>query len=480
MELTIWGLIFIPLGIVILLLDAKLLIPLLILSLSLQMTSLINIPTANYGFQLYRYLTILISFAFFIQLFRKGLRIKFENRFFKKMAIILFAFSLYATIISFLGPLIFKGYHVFPPSIGIDYSALFGPSPLKFSSLNIAMPLYILFYFLTFLYLIIAPLTKKDIELIQKSWKITITLTLILLIIQFISFFLGYNNILSFINNTKQREYVLSTYSYLSQNFPRLQGTFLEPSMASPFLIGMFIYLLDLIKQRSKQEKKFFIRFMGLLIIIFLLFLTTSTTAYISTFIMLVIYLILNRPIKRRDFKLLLDKRISITLFSLLLSIILFALIIQNLYGKTLITNIFETFLFNKPESLSYHSRLASDIYSFKLFLDTYFIGVGLGSHRSSSLLSTLLSTTGIIGIIFFILYIYIFLKYTYKELKDIPYSPYFYLIPSVLISMFIALPDITFPTFWQFLYMTIIILRKINYEKTETYGNTNFTRTQS
>jgi hypothetical protein len=90
---------------------------------------------------------------------------------------------------------------------------------------------------------------------------------------------------------------------------------------------------------------------------------------------MLVIYLILNRPIKRRDFKLLLDKRISITLFSLLLSIILFALIIQNLYGKTLITNIFETFLLNKPESLSYHSRLASDIYSFKLFLDTYFIG---------------------------------------------------------------------------------------------------------
>ena len=53
---------------------------------------------------------------------------------------------------------------------------------------------------------------------------------------------------------------------------------------------------------------------------------------------------------------------------------------------------------FDKLDTLSAINRLASDLRSVELVQETGGLGVGLGSHRASSLLSTLFATTGIIG----------------------------------------------------------------------------------
>jgi len=57
-----------------------------------------------------------------------------------------------------------------------------------------------------------------------------------------------------------------------------------------------------------------------------------------------------------------------------------------------------------KQESGSFINRLAADAYALNLFVMTKGIGVGMGSNRPSSLITSLLSTVGLLGLIVFLL----------------------------------------------------------------------------
>jgi hypothetical protein len=99
MELTVWGLIFIPLSFILLLISPKFLISLLIFSLSLQRTAVINLPFSGYGLQLYRFLTILVTIYVTIKILYNGGRIKIQDVYLKRLFIILFAFLSYVIFI---------------------------------------------------------------------------------------------------------------------------------------------------------------------------------------------------------------------------------------------------------------------------------------------------------------------------------------------------------------------------------------------
>jgi hypothetical protein len=58
--------------------------------------------------------------------------------------------------------------------------------------------------------------------------------------------------------------------------------------------------------------------------------------------------------------------------------------------------------LFNKTESTSFQQRSFADYLALQIFAQTNGIGVGLGSHKANSLLLTLLSNTGLLGVILF------------------------------------------------------------------------------
>jgi len=468
MQLTIWGIIFIPLSIFLSLFKPRLLVGILILSLSLQMTTIVNFPALNYGFQLYKFLTILFSFYLVIKVIYNGGKLRIRNPYLKQIFIILFAFLSYIMLISILGPIIFDGFPVFPPLLGLDYSAVLGPSPLEFSSLNVVLPLYMLFYSMTFLYLISYNIQDKDIRTILLSWKITVFLTIFSLFIQFIFFFIIGDDILKYVVNTApQGEYGFSKFEHLGSVFPRIRGTFQEPSMASTFLTGIFVCEL------ARLEKRFrFTLSLSLILIFALLFLTTSTTAYISIAFAVAIFLILNFPIRFKEISLFIRKR-KVKIFGTVLLLFIFAfLILGLLIGFDLIFFVISAFVLEKPESLSYYSRTKSNIHSLQLFLDTFFIGVGMGSHRSSSLIFNLLAISGILGITLFFMFIFAFLKYSYNTLKSTDYSHYFYLLPSLLIPMIISVPDLTLPTFWQFIYITTLVLKIVEYKKRKDNGN--------
>jgi len=466
MEPTIWGIVFVPLSIVLILLKSHLVVCLLIISLSLHMTTIVNFPISNYGFQLYKFLTILFSFHLFIKIIYNRGKLKIQNIYLKRIFVILFAFLSYIIFISILGPFVFSGFPVFPPLLGLDYSAVFGPSPLEFSATNVALPLYMLFYSLTFLYLISYNIQERNIRTILLSWKITIFLTIFFLFIQFIFFFIINDDVLKYIVNTApQGEYGFAKFSYSETVFPRLRGTFQEPSMISPFLIGIFMYELAQVGKRLKY-------ILPLITILPLLFLTTSTTVYVSLVIVLVIFLILNFPIKFERISLFIRWKKMKIFIIVLFSFICIFLILGLVIGFELILFAISTFVLEKPESISFYSRTKADIHSLQLFLDTYFIGVGMGSHRGSSLIAHLLAISGILGATLFFIFIFAFLRYSYNVLKGTDYFPFFYLLPSILIPMSISIPDLTLPTFWQFIYIVTLVLKIVEYKKRKDNGN--------
>jgi hypothetical protein len=63
---------------------------------------------------------------------------------------------------------------------------------------------------------------------------------------------------------------------------------------------------------------------------------------------------------------------------------------------------ILQNTVFNKSSSTSFQQRSFADHLALQIFGQTYGVGVGLGSHKANSLLLTLLSNTGILGLVLF------------------------------------------------------------------------------
>jgi len=98
----------------------------------------------------------------------------------------------------------------------------------------------------------------------------------------------------------------------------------------------------------------------------------------------------------------------------------------------------------SKGDSSSFINRTASDLYALQLLLRTYCLGVGLGANRASSLLATLLSNVGIVGVLLFGgFYIRLFAKLP-KEYEWFKWAGF-----ALILNMCIGVPDVTMPMLW-------------------------------
>lgn len=447
MEITIYGYVLIPLLITLSIIRPKYLIYLLIISLTLQITSLFNI--GNYSMQIYRFITILISIRFLVYLLTKGMSVKFKDKNLKYISIYGGLFTLFAIIWSYLAPYVFSGYPVYPPELGIDYSAIYGASPLSFSIYNIAFGSYILLYLITLVYINVLSWNKRDIKIIKRVILLCTFIIVLTSASQLFAYFTGFLDVTPYLYTIKTRELNYSLIGYFLP-VPRIQATYQEPSMLAPFLIGLYSYMLYELLLKFSLNK-----LLGVMTILFLIILSASTTAFISIFIMT--FILLFYLIKSKHG--IASKIGTIIKFLTFTSALLFVVTIFSFItiGIDNVTKIIDTYLINKPQSTSFSKRTTADLHALKLFLDTYGLGVGLGSNRPSSLLPYLLSQLGIIGTSLFILFISKIIIYSYKTLKNTKYFAFFFLIPSVIVAQLVAYPDITNPTLWQFIYIAII-----------------------
>jgi len=164
-----------------------------------------------------------------------------------------------------------------------------------------------------------------------------------------------------------------------------------------------------------------------------------STTAFLALGVGVAL-IVLGYPLLRFPFYLRLARlqRIGIlVLFSVCaLSTLAIPVVRDNLLEQTL----------NKGGT-SFLARGAADLYAFQVAYDTFGIGVGLGSTRASSLVSTMLSTVGVAGFATFIIMIW---RLFQNELGE-----YFWLkwaALGLILNMVFRVPDLTFQLLWVLL----------------------------
>jgi hypothetical protein len=108
-------------------------------------------------------------------------------------------------------------------------------------------------------------------------------------------------------------------------------------------------------------------------------------------------------------------------------------------YRDALMTN-----TVSKGDSLSFINRTASDLFALQLLIRSHGMGVGLGSNRASSLLTTLLSNVGIAGTLAFGVFYFKMFAGLSKEYAWLKWAAF-----ALVVNMCINIPDLTIPILW-------------------------------
>lgn len=354
----------------------------------------------------------------------------------KLVYLILGTFFILATFNALLLPIAFEGTMVFNPKVGIDVQYGEGnQTALMFSLSNIAQLVYLFLNILTFI-ILVNYAKIKSFTAIKRVLNLLFIVALFFSSYQLLSFLvikipfidsLLYNNPSYYIGNNQQ-------YSL----FHRINGPFLEPSMAGSFFAAFstaffFVY-------SNKIGIIFFF-----LSIVFLL-LSTSSNGYLTFIFAICIILILNftYSISNKYYKVS-QSSIIIILLSIFLLVISFVVFFDK------IVNIYDFVIASKGQSDSFIHRLFADKYAFTILLETYGFGCGLGGNRPSSFIPSLLSNMGIIGVSLFIGLIIIVFKSALHHIGNNDIKFLFILFLSIFISMIIAISDLSYSYFWIF-----------------------------
>ncbi|MDD5462565.1 MAG: O-antigen ligase family protein [Methylococcales bacterium] len=336
----------------------------------------------------------------------------------------LFTLILY-TVIGVAGslflPRLFEGQaQIMPPGLGLDSGIT---ERLEPSGTNFNQAFYLVCnFFLSFFIYAFLQWRLIDLATILKGVTIGVTLSLCFGFYQILSFHVGVPWPSDFINSN---EGIGQQYEQTFAGLNRMSATFQEPSIMSMHFLSAFgVAALGLQNWRLALP------------ILVALIVSTSSLAYFGLVVLLTLWILLEFP----------SHGIRILWPVALLSlIILLSWAVDNFF---LDGQIIEFMVVKKFEGESGMSRLNADMSALDAFLDTYGFGVGIGSTRASSFAFTLLATMGVFGAISFLVLMMSCIVYVWREPTKNARGLLFGLL-GLLISWFMAIPDIFLPLVW-------------------------------
>ena len=423
MSITVFGIIWFAILIILFFVPIKYTIGVLLISTIFQSTAVINLDDKGITATLVTEAYLLLRFLLIKKVKSEK---KVEEKANKKLINLFVIFFLVSIIISFLSSAVFDDIYIYnkfnernPIFIGINASLI--------------IRIIILFFNIISLYIIFKLKYLYDNEFIKKIVTISIVIVLFVGFWEFL--WKATNKVIYFpyefiYNNVGYAQGFNQGYLEGKSNLAnvRMNSTFLEPSYCGCFLVASFYGILSI--NKDKKYNKF------LYLIALAIVLNLSGTGILLLVVTGIYYFILNN--KRK-----IKKSTIIKIFFVGIIFLIF------LFSTGYIERILEM-VFDKMESISgiqrsYYNKIALDIAK-----STFFIGGGLNCYRASSFLCNLLGTVGIVGTFLFLynLGVYLFKIRKKIETNDYYRLGYFYLI-AVLIGMFISIPDITFLQMW-------------------------------
>lgn len=209
-------------------------------------------------------------------------------------------------------------------------------------------------------------------------------------------FYLGLPRLLDYVRTAG---YVVFD-SYEEAGLMRIQGTFAETSAFSAFTLPLFAFTLSLWLYKVRAAYSGVLALISLL----LLLVSTSGTAYMG----LAIYLsCLGLGLTWRGLAVGRVPRLgALSLMGVLAPLIACSVVVFEPNLAERVADVFQLTVLNKMQSSSGIERSFWNQQAWSNFLDTYGVGVGLGSARASSYPLVLLSNIGIVGTLLFFVFL--------------------------------------------------------------------------
>lgn len=394
------------------------LLGLLIIAASFQAASAINI--AERGIQPY-YIVALFIIA--RALVNRALGVRLNKSMPQGTWLLLFGFIGVAS--AFVLPVVFAGIPVYDPKIGIDDGLLFRP-PLHFGLNNVAQAGFLACHIAT-AYSVLA--IGFDSIKARRAFILAFYIVVFVLAAQSLCQFTGIPFPHSLIRNNPG--YALqSTDDQVGGT--RNPGTFSEPSGAGEFLALYCVSFLAEYLSGKRRVWRVIVSLLGSGLV-------ASSGSMLTLSLCLPALFVRYFPLRFPWFI-----NIGRTKRMLYIMLILAIPLTLALLGSSSYRAALTDVTVSKGESASFIDRTAADLYALQLLPQTHWIGVGLGSNRASSLLTTMLSDIGIAGTLSFAMfYIRLFVKLPgeYAWLKWGAFA--------LLLDKCLSGPDVTTPMLW-------------------------------
>lgn len=323
-----------------------------------------------------------------------------ETLSFGRAEYILILFIAWAIITALFMPRIFQGmFEVYP--LGTDTTRGLFRQPIAPLTSNIAQSVYYVGDLAVFIIVGAMLLSMRTLRPIALAVLISAFFNIAFVFVDTAAYLTGTGNLLSFVRNAD----VIHRAEDVVLGMKRVTGFFPETSSYSIHAMGLFAFTFRLWRGGVSLPYTGAIALATFISLI----LSTSSTAYAA----LAIYLMIVMP---RDFSgidsSLPNDRGRVGRTGLLLSLIpvggVLAAIAIAVRPDLLdpINNMINEMLINKLDSDSGVERMNWNMLALQNVLDTYGLGVGVGSNRNSSFVIALVSSTGIIGTLLFVLFI--------------------------------------------------------------------------
>jgi hypothetical protein len=321
-------------------------------------------------------------------------------------------------------PFVFAGTPVCSPKVSSD-ALLFYHPPLQFSIGNLAQACYLIVNVLV----IFAASEERDSGG-GKSFWFSCYFLVGLVFIQFVFLIAGAHFPYSFLQTNPGYAMATVTSGAVSS---RVVGTFTESSGAGLVLASFAGAVLARLFDGQGSA-------ISLLFALSALAMVRSSSG-IAAVALVALILLLGRPVIRWPWYIRL-RRLNALLGMLVVSaggivLVLATPLRQSILAQTV----------NKSNSVSFFARTTRDLFSVQLAIHTFGLGVGLGSNRPSSLLASMVSNIGFLGLVVFLVMFFRILKNPGRHNSWAKYAAI-----ALLLDMSLADPDINTAFLWVML----------------------------
>jgi hypothetical protein len=218
------------------------------------------------------------------------------------------------------------------------------------------------------------------------------------------------------------------------QNYSRIMSTFMEPSYYAGFVIGAFFYILS---NRNKWKENYWL----LLLLLFEILMTKSSTAYGAFLIVGIVFIIFSK-----------DMNIKWKLIGVGLTSVSFLIVYFGFY------EVLDAVVFSKDSSGSFRTRTLWNSKALQAFEGSKLYGVGYKNSRGSSIIYSLLAQLGVLGLLAYALFnikicaplLNMFKK---SRINEVHANGLRFAVLAVVVCQIIACPDLDLCTYWFWVY---------------------------